>query len=205
MIVEERIAIPAGALAEAKAYLRIETTGEDAGVAALLAAACGVCEGFVGQMLVARGVGESVAASGAWTRLGRTPVRAVTSVAMTGVAMNQAGAAGVALAPAAYAVDIDGNGDGWVRYGAGGGAGSVFAAGVGGARLQVEYRAGMATDWMGVPEPLRQGVLRLTAYLYAQRGEAGAPGQGDPPAAVAALWRPYRRMLFGRGRQGQVR
>lgn len=81
----------------------------------------------------------------------------------------------------------------------------VGAAGAGGARLQVEYRAGIATDWMGVPEPLRQGVLRLTAYLYAQRGEAGAPGQGDPPAAVAALWRPYRRMLFGRGRQGQVR
>jgi len=204
MIVEERIAIPAGALAEAKAYLRIETTGEDAGIAGLLAAACGVCEAFVGQMLVARGVGESVAASGAWTRLGRTPVRAVMSVAMS-----QGGAVGVALAPAAYAVDIDGNGDGWVRYGSGGGvgggAGSVFAAPAGGARLQVEYRAGIATDWAGVPEPLRQGVLRLTAYLYAQRGEAGAPGQGDPPAAVAALWRPYRRMLFGRCRQVQVR
>ena len=48
----------------------------------------------------------------------------------------------------------------------------------------------MAQDENGVPEPIRQGVLRLVAYLFTSRDGAG----GDPPAAVTALWRPYRRM-----------
>jgi uncharacterized phiE125 gp8 family phage protein len=57
------------------------------------------------------------------------------------------------------------------------------------ARVAVE--AGLAEDWNGVPEPLRQGIVRLTAHLYAHRDAAGDAG---PPAAVAALWRPWRRM-----------
>ena len=50
--------------------------------------------------------------------------------------------------------------------------------------------AGMASDGNGVPEPLRQGIVRLTAYLFNARDGSG----GEPPAAVTALWRPYRRM-----------
>ena len=48
----------------------------------------------------------------------------------------------------------------------------------------------MAADQNGVPEPVRQGVLRLVAHLFASRDGDG----GAPPAAVTALWRPYRRM-----------
>jgi hypothetical protein len=44
-----------------------------------------------------------------------------------------------------------------------------------------------------VPEPLRQGIVRLAAHLYAARGEVEAV----PPAAVAALWRPWRRVRLG--------
>ncbi|MEO7750897.1 MAG: head-tail connector protein, partial [Sphingomicrobium sp.] len=47
-----------------------------------------------------------------------------------------------------------------------------------------------AEDENGVPEPIRQGVLRLTAHLFSARDGAG----GEPPAAVTALWRPYRRL-----------
>jgi hypothetical protein len=48
----------------------------------------------------------------------------------------------------------------------------------------------LAIDPNGVPEPLRQGILRLITHLFATRDGTG----GEPPAAVTALWRPYRRM-----------
>ena len=52
----------------------------------------------------------------------------------------------------------------------------------------------MATDWNGIPEPLRQGIIRLAAHLFTHRDAADA---GPPPTAVAALWRPWRRLRMG--------
>ncbi|OYW88988.1 MAG: hypothetical protein B7Z20_01255, partial [Sphingobium sp. 32-64-5] len=77
-----------------------------------------------------------------------------------------------------YALDIDGDGDGWVR---------VMQAGVTG-RVEVNLSAGMAQDWAALPDPLRQGVVRLAAHLFAQSASDA------PPAIVTALWRPWRRM-----------
>jgi uncharacterized phage protein (predicted DNA packaging) len=54
-----------------------------------------------------------------------------------------------------------------------------------------EHFAGLSVDWSTSPAPLRQGIVRLVAYFYAHRDAADDAG---PPAAVAALWRPYRRM-----------
>jgi uncharacterized phiE125 gp8 family phage protein len=79
-----------------------------------------------------------------------------------------------------YAIDIDSSGDGWVRITDPGVATRVRASGT----------AGLASDENEVPEPIRQGVLRLVAHLFTARDGEG----GDPPAAVTALWRPYRRM-----------
>jgi len=53
----------------------------------------------------------------------------------------------------------------------------------------VTVEAGLAADWPSLPAPLRQGVAMLAAYLFDSRDGAGAP-----PAAVTALWRPFRRM-----------
>jgi len=44
------------------------------------------------------------------------------------------------------------------------------------------------TDWDAVPAPVRHGVAMLIQHLAEDR-----PGD-VPPAAVAALWRPYRRV-----------
>ena len=79
-----------------------------------------------------------------------------------------------------YAVGIDAQGDGWVR-----------ATRASEARLlSVTYQAGMAQALDGVPEPLRQGIVRLAADHYLARGSESA----TPPAVVSALWRPWRRM-----------
>ena len=58
-------------------------------------------------------------------------------------------------------------------------------------RLRVSYRAGMAADPNGVPEALRHGIVRLAAHIIC---DAAGPGDAGPPAAVTALWRPWRRL-----------
>ncbi|MEP9359319.1 head-tail connector protein [Sphingomonas sp. KR3-1] len=70
-------------------------------------------------------------------------------------------------------IDIDAQGMGWVR-----------ARG----RVTVDYRAGAAAGWGELPPPIATGVVLLVAHLFDHR-EAGAA----PPAAVSALWRPWRR------------
>ena len=58
------------------------------------------------------------------------------------------------------------------------------------ARLLVRFVAGLAETWDMVPEGLRQGVVRLAAYHYRERDGAAT----SPPASIAALWRPWRRL-----------
>ena len=54
MVDDETTAVPAEALAEAKAYLRVDGVGEDAAIAALMRAAAAACEAFGGVTLSAR-------------------------------------------------------------------------------------------------------------------------------------------------------
>lgn len=167
---------PPVSLAEAQAYVRIETGEEEAVLAGLVRSASAMCEQFTGQALVERAFDETLRASGQWRRLSLTPVKAITGVALIGE-----DGAETALAAGDYAVDVDATGDGWVR---------LVRAPAGEPLVRVSAVAGMASDGNGVPEPLRQGILRLTAFLFNARDGAG----GEPPAAVTALWRPYRRM-----------
>ncbi len=153
---------------DAKAYLRLETGQEDALVERLVASATGLCEAFLGQPLVRREIVEMVAADGRWHRLSATPVQAIEDVT---------DAAGSALVGGRYAIDIGASGDGWVRADARLG------------RVRVSYHAGLADDAAGVPPPIAQGIIRLVAHLYAHRDD-----MAEPPAAIAALWRPFRRL-----------
>lgn len=176
MIRPDPIPVDPAIVADVKGYLRLEGDVEDALLARLAAAALAHGEAFTGRLFIARGVTEIVPATGDWTRLGATPVTAITGV--SGLAPL---ATAVSLAPDAYALDIDASADGWVR------ANSVSPA----SRLVVAYQAGLAADWPSLPEPLRQGVVRLAAHLFTNRDAAE---EGPPPAAIAALWRPWRRM-----------
>ena len=171
------LAVP---LAEVKAFLRIGTSEEDALLAGLARAAVETCEAFTGRALIVRPVEEMLPASPAWTRLGAAPVRSIEAVA-------RLDADGVAepLPAGDYAIDIDAAGDGWVRL-----LGAAPPSGRGG-RIRISYRTGMTTAPNGIPEALRHGIVRLAAHLYTHRDRADGPG---PPAAVTALWRPWRRL-----------
>jgi uncharacterized phiE125 gp8 family phage protein len=61
-----------------------------------------------------------------------------------------------------------------------------------GARVAVRFTAGLAADWADLPESLRHGLIRLAAHQHRERESEGAAPL--PPASVAALWRPWRRM-----------
>lgn len=176
MIAAAAIDAGADALAEAKAYLRIDAAGEDALLARLLAAALAHGEAFTGQAFVARAFTETIPARADWRRLRTTPVAAITGVS----GLSPLGVA-VPFAADAYAIDIDANGDGWVRVTAPGAA----------TRATVAYTAGLSGGWAGLPDALRQGAVRLASHLFTNRDSAE---EGPPPAAVAALWRPWRRM-----------
>lgn len=169
MVTSDAIVPGASAVAEAKAYLRVDGDAEDALIGGLLASAIAVCEAFTGEILLTREFAETLANSRAWQRLGRTPVRQIDAVA---------DGSGAALEASAYAVDIDADGDGWLRSSADGGD------------VRVSYRAGIADDWDAIPQAIGHGVVRLAAHLYSGRDEP----TGAPPASVAALWRPFRRM-----------
>jgi uncharacterized phiE125 gp8 family phage protein len=169
------LAPPIVTLSEAQAYLRIETGEEEALLSGLVRTASALCEAFIDQAVIARAFECDMEASCSWQRLPVTPVRSigeVDSIALDGTA--------TPLAPGSYSVDIDAAGDGWVR----------LPRPAGTTRVRVGGTVGIADDENGVPEPLRQGVLRLVAHLFSDRDGSG----GEPPAAVTALWRPYRRM-----------
>jgi uncharacterized phiE125 gp8 family phage protein len=169
------LALPAVTMSEAQAYVRIETGEEEAVLAGLIRTASAICESFINQVVIARDFMAEMPASDCWERLPVTPVASI-------VALDALDAFGVATAlPASsYAIDIDSSGDGWVR----------LAEPLGASRVRVSGTAGIASDENQVPEPIRQGVLRLVAHLFTTRDGIG----GDVPAAVTALWRPYRRM-----------
>ncbi|MEO7178632.1 MAG: head-tail connector protein [Allosphingosinicella sp.] len=178
MIEGEALVLPPDATGAAKAYLRVERSDEDALIAGLVLAAAELCEAFVGEALLVRGFSETIAADRGWRGLTRRPVRAITlveAIAAEGPAQ--------ALASAAYGIDIDSRGGGWVRLTAPGEA----------RRIRIGYQAGLADDWADLPAALRQGILRLAAHFYTDRAAEGGRGS-EPPAAVAALWRPFRRL-----------
>jgi uncharacterized phiE125 gp8 family phage protein len=169
------VALPIVTMSEAQAFLRIETGEEEAVLAGLIRSASGLCEAFLSQVVIARDFVCELPASGCWERLPIGPVRSITEVE----GVDPSGTA-TPLTSAGYAVDIDSASEGWVRV--------YRAEGV--ARVRVAGSAGIADDENGVPEPIRQGVLRLVAHLFTARDGDG----GEPPAAVTALWRPYRRL-----------
>ncbi|QIG81569.1 head-tail connector protein [Stakelama tenebrarum] len=166
-------AVLAAARDAAKAYLRIADTSEDALIESLAESALALAEAFVGRALILRGFEDVMPVSRAWQRLDMAPVMAITAV--TGIPAEGPEAE---LPVDAYAIDIDADGNGWIR---------VLAPGTAG-RVRVTFQCGTAIDWDSLPAPIRQAVLLLIEHLF-----GGAEGAA-PPVAAAALLRPWRRL-----------
>ncbi|MGN5375286.1 hypothetical protein [Sphingomonas hankookensis] len=153
----------AGVRAAARDHLRITGQAEDAVIERLAASALALAEAYTGCALIARPHQAMMAACAEWRALPVVPVRAITAAAPVG------------------AIDIDGDGTGWVRMAA---------------AAPVAFTAGLATGWDAVPAPVAQGVVLLVAHLFDARTASAAP-----PAAVGALWRPWRRMRLAGARR----
>ncbi|MCZ8149740.1 MAG: hypothetical protein O9325_18055 [Roseomonas sp.] len=172
-------ALDPAALAELKDWLGIATPGDDAQLVTLLSTALDYCEGFTGLMPLEQTCETILPVMSGWQALGTAPVQAITQV--QGV---PAEGARFALAVEAYALDLTADGAGRVR---------VISPGAAG-RIAVRYIAGLAASWAGLPDALRHGVLRLAAHQYRAREGDELAAAALPPAAVAALWRPWRRL-----------
>ncbi len=164
----------AAAVAEVKGALRVALADDDALIAAFAEAALGLAERFIGRVLILRAVTQHMPGSRAWQALGATPVMAITSVSAID------GAAVTPLAVEDYAIDLDADANGWLRV-------TADPPPI----VEVIYQAGWIASWPLIPAPVRQGVVLLAAHLYTER-DAGQP----PPAAVTALWRPFRRLAL---------
>ena len=175
-IVTPAVLAPA-ALAELKQWLGISTTPDDAPLTALLRMALDTCEDFTGTMPLQATCEELLPVSSEWQALLARPVQAITQV--EGV---PAEGSRFVLAVDAYGIELDADGGGRVRVTSPGAAG----------RIAVRFVAGLAPDWAALPEALRHGVLRLAAHQHRTREDDDAAPL--PPAAVAALWRPWRRV-----------
>lgn len=168
--------LPGAALDELKQWLGVRSSTDDPALAALLRSALETCEAFTGAMPLGATCEEILSASGEWQSLATRPVIAITSVEAI-----PAEGARYLLTPDAFEIDIAADGTGRVRVVRQGSAG----------RVAVRFTAGLAPAWELLPDALRHGIVRLAAHHWRSRESAEEPA---PPASVAALWRPWRRM-----------
>ncbi|MCB2062182.1 MAG: phage head-tail connector protein [Novosphingobium sp.] len=169
--------LPVSALAELKQWLGISTTHDDALLSALLRAALDMCEAFTGLMPLEALCEEVTPVRGGWLPLTVRPVQAITAME----AVTQTGER-TAMDPGDYEIELDADGTGKVRLLRRGNA----------TNIAVRFIAGLAPGWDSLPEAMRHGIVRLAAHQHREREASGAAPQ--PPAAVAALWQPWRRM-----------
>lgn len=169
--------LPPSALAELKQWLGITTDRDDSLLAGLLAAALDICEAFTGQMPLQATCEEVLPASPGWHALATRPVQSIT--ALDGLT---ADGTRFILSAGTYEIELDADGTGRVRLPMSGNE----------TRIAVRFTAGIAPDWDSLPEALRHGLIRLAAHQHRERETSGAAPL--PPAAVAALWRPWRRL-----------
>lgn len=154
-----------------KAHLRIEGGEEDAGIAMQVGAALQLGEAFLGQALIRRDWTAILSAGSQWQRLPALPVARIERV--EGL---PAEGASFALPVDGYAIDLDGEGQGWIRVTRPGAAGRMAEganlAMIGDELLQFE-RA----------EPIGGARWRLSGLWRGRGGTEAAIGTqraGDP-------------------------
>ena len=163
-------------LNEFKHWLSISTAFEDAYLESLLRSALVMCETFTELMPIMQICEEVLPASTDWLNLRTRPVGSLLDLRAIDIS-------GTRLPIASEDREVRLDADGILRL--------RLARLPGPDRIIVRFSAGMADDWSALDSPLKQGILRYAGHLYRERDGSG---EAIPPAAVAALWRPYRRL-----------
>ncbi|MGB7407204.1 MAG: hypothetical protein WA908_01750 [Pontixanthobacter sp.] len=170
----------AAALDALKQWLAISTHTDDVALVTLLHAAIDMCEGFTGTIPLSLTAEETLPIRNIWHCLNARPVHAIIGADVINASGNR-----TPLPPDAYDLELDGDGTGRVR----------ITTSDDGGRIAIRYIAGLAAEWAEVPEALRHGIIRLAAQLFRERDVEGETSASRvPPAAVAALWQPWRRL-----------
>ncbi len=165
-----------GALDELRQWLAVTRDSENPQLENLLRAALEACEAFTGIVPISVEAEAILPVITDWQGVPTQPVQAVL-----GIEGIPAEGPRFPLASDAWAVELGADGTACIR---------VIRPGAAG-RVAVRFVAGLSPDWASLPDGLRHGILRLAAHYYRARVDDPRP---SPPAAVAALWRPWRIM-----------
>lgn len=176
LILTQPAVISAAPLAEIKSYLRLETADEDAMLAALFRTALALAEDFLGEILLTSSWRE--VRSGVLTfTLQQAPFQSLTTLSLT----DSSGTVTL-IDPRTVILQLTDHDEAML---------SLPTMPQDRSRLTIDYVAGLATEWNGLPEPIRLGILRQTVHLFAHRDD---PADAGIALAATALWRPYKRL-----------
>ena len=171
---------PVVALADAKAFMRIDHEADDALVAALVETATLTVEAASGRLLAAQGWRIVL---DAWPSGGVMTPRARPLVEVTAARILAADGTPLVIDAQDFAVEPGGMA---IRFTPQPAPGRATAG------IEIDVTAGHA-DPAGIPPPLVHAVRLLAADWYERRG-AVPDGAPPVPAQVAALVAPFRRM-----------
>ena len=170
-------------LAEAKAWLRLDTTDEDDLVTALIVSARLMVEAATRRALITQ---TWRLVYDAWPalplRLRPAPVQSVAAIRTYDITNISS-----PVAPAGYWIDASPNAARLIFITPPPPPGRVLAG------IEIDVTAGYGAAASAVPEPLRQAARMLVAHWFEARGDTGAaPALEHLPAPVAALIAPFR-------------
>ncbi|MCA0873657.1 head-tail connector protein [Seohaeicola saemankumensis] len=198
MMLIEETTVPDAALPveQFKAHLRLgtgfgEDTLQDEVLKSFLRAALSAIEARTGKILISRDFSWVLSD---WSDPAGEPLPAVPVSAVTALVLVDAAAAETPVAAAQYRLVPDSQQPRLCP------AGALLPNVPGGGSVRVEFTAGMAADWGGLPGDLAQAVLLLAAHYYEYRHET-ALGDGCMPFGVTSLIQRYRvvRLRLGAG------
>jgi uncharacterized phiE125 gp8 family phage protein len=196
MMLSEVTTVPDAALpmAEFKAHLRLgtgfgEDTLQDAVLVGFLRAAIGAIEARTAKVLIERSFSWLL---NAW----RNPEAEVLPVApvntVNAVTLSDVQGAQTVLDPGTWRLEQDTQSP-RLRP-----TGYALATIPEGGSVRIDFDAGMAPDWGGLPGDLGQAVLLLAAHYYEYRAETGL-ADGCMPFGVTSLLQRYRAMRITPG------
>lgn len=170
-------------LAEAKAFLRVEHSDDDALIAALVAAARGHVEAATRRALIDQ---TWRLVRDAWPDDARIAVSPAPLRQVTAARVYDATGATHAIATAAFVVDAASSVLSFAP-------GTLPLPGRASAGIEIDVVVGYGAAAANVPEPLRQAIRLLVAQWYETRTMSVASQKAaETPAGVAALLAPYR-------------